>query len=89
MKHLFTLLFITVVATGCASTSDIENLQGQIDALKPAVASASADAADAKASAVSAAAKATAAELAASKAADLTQEVSAKLDKLFKKSQFK
>jgi murein lipoprotein len=78
-----------VFATGCASTGDVENLQAQIDALKPVVASAAADAASAKASADSAIVKASAAEVAADKAAKACADVNAKLDKLFKKTQFK
>jgi len=38
------------LATGCASTSDIENLQAQIDGLKTQITSAATDAATAQAS---------------------------------------
>lgn len=89
MKQLFTLLFIAVVATGCASTSDIENLQGQIDTLKTSVASAETHASAAHASAASAEAHAVAAHAAADAAAAQCKEMSAKLDRLFKKAQFK
>jgi len=79
------LSMIAMVATlvvGCASTSDIENLQSQIDGLKTSVASASSDA-------HSALAAATAAEAAANRAAQYAQDTNSKLDNLFKKSMLK
>jgi len=79
------LSMIAMVATlvvGCASTSDIENLQSQIDGLKTSVASASSDA-------QSALAAATAAEAAANRAAQFAQDTNSKLDNLFKKSMLK
>jgi len=79
------LSMIAMVATlvvGCASTSDIENLQSQIDGLKTSVASASSDA-------HSALAAATAAEAAANRAAQFAQDTNSKLDNLFKKSMLK
>ena len=77
---LSALVAVAALATGCASTSDIENLQGQIDSLKPQVSAASADAASAKAAA---------AEAAANRAAQYAQDTNSKLDRLFKKSQHK
>ena len=79
---LSALVAVAALATGCASQSDITNLQGQIDALKPQVSAASADAAAAKAAAA-------AAEAAANRAAQYAQDTNAKLDRLFKKSQHK
>ena len=95
---LSALVAVAALATGCASTSDIENLQGQIDSLKPQVSAASADAASAKAAAAEASAKAAAAEAsakaaaaeaAANRAAQYAQDTNSKLDRLFKKSQHK
>ncbi len=75
--------------TGCASTSDIDNLQAQIDSLKTQISSASSDAATAQAAASEAAAKAAAAEAAANRAAQYAQDTNSKLDRMFKKSMMK
>ena len=77
---LSALVAVAALATGCASNSDIQNLQGQIDSLKPQVSAASADAASAKAAA---------AEAAANRAAQYAQDTNSKLDRMFKKSQHK
>ena len=92
MKRVIKLSMIAMVATlvvGCASTSDIENLQSQIDGLKTSVASASSDAQSALSAANDAAAKAAAAEAAANRAAQYAQDTNSKLDNLFKKSMLK
>lgn len=73
---------VALLAVGCASTSDIENLQSQIDGLKTSVAQASADAA-------SASSQAAAAEAAANRAAQYAQDTNSKLDSMFKKSMMK
>lgn len=75
--------------TGCATTSDIEDLQGQINSLKTQIYSASSDAAKAQSSAAEAAAKAAAAEAAANRAAQYAQDTNSKLDRMFKKSMMK
>jgi len=54
MKNVMKLTLIAMVAAtavGCASTSDIDNLQAQIDGLKTSVAQASSDAASAQSAA--------------------------------------
>ena len=87
MKKVIKLSMIAMVATlvvGCASTSDIENLQSQIDGLKSSVAQASSDAASAKSAADSASAQAASAEAAANRAAQYAQDTNEKLDKMFK-----
>ena len=66
---------VASLVVGCASTSDVENLQSQIDGLKTSVAQASADAA--------------AAESAANRAAQYAQDTNSKLDSMFKKSMMK
>jgi outer membrane murein-binding lipoprotein Lpp len=76
------IAMVATLVVGCASTSDIENLQSQIDGLKTSVASASSDA-------HSALAAATAAEAAANRAAQFAQDTNSKLDNLFKKSMLK
>ena len=81
-------LAVSLVA-GCASTSDIENLQSQIDGLKTSVAQASSDAASAQSAANDAASRAAAAESAANRAAQYAQDTNSKLDNLFKKSMLK
>ncbi|MDO9163206.1 MAG: Lpp/OprI family alanine-zipper lipoprotein [Methylococcaceae bacterium] len=92
MKKVIKLSMVALVASlvvGCASTSDIENLQSQIDGLKTSVAQASADAQNAQSAAADASAKAAAAESAANRAAQYAQDTNSKLDNLFKKSQLK
>lgn len=91
MKAVKLSAFVAVaaLATGCATNGDIENLQGQIDSLKPQISAASADAASAKAAAAEAAAKAAAAEAAANRAAQYAQDTNSKLDRMFRKSQHK
>lgn len=74
---------------GCASTSDIENLQSQIDGLKTSVAQASSDAASAQSAANDAASRAASAEAAANRAAQYAQDTNSKLDSMFKKSMMK
>jgi murein lipoprotein len=77
------------LASGCASTSDIDKLQEQINGLKGQVSTASSDAAQAKQSAADAATKAAAAEAAANRAAQYAQDTNSKLDRMFKKSMMK
>ncbi len=77
------------LATGCASTSDIDKLQEQINGLKGQVSTASSDASQAKQSAADAATKAAAAEAAANRAAQYAQDTNSKLDRMFKKSMMK
>ena len=77
------------LVVGCATNSDIENLQSQIDGLKTSVAQASSDAQSAQSAAADAASKAAAAESAANRAAQYAQDTNSKLDNLFKKSMMK
>ena len=86
---LATVMIVAGLSTGCASTSDIDNLQSQIDELKTQISSASSDAASAQSSAAEAAARAAAAEAAANRAAQYAQETNSKLDRMFKKSMMK
>lgn len=81
-------LAVSLIA-GCASTSDIENLQSQIDSLKTSVAQASSDAASAQSAANDAASRAASAEAAANRAAQYAQDTNSKLDSMFKKSMMK
>jgi murein lipoprotein len=67
------------LAVGCASTSDIERLDGEVGKLKTDVASA-------KDAANEASAKAASAEAAANRAANTAEEVNTKLDRMFKHS---
>ena len=80
---------VASLAVGCASTSDIENLQTQVDDLKSSVSKASSDAASANSAASDAASRAAAAESAANRAASLAEETNSKLDRMFKKSMMK
>lgn len=92
MKKVVKLSIVALVAgliVGCASTSDIDNLQSQIDGLKTSVAQASSDAASAQSAANDAASRAASAEAAANRAAQYAQDTNAKLDSMFKKSMMK
>ena len=92
MKKVIKLSMIAMVASlvvGCATNSDIENLQSQVDGLKTSVAQASSDAQSAQSAAADAAAKASAAESAANRAAQYAQDTNSKLDNMFKKSMMK
>jgi murein lipoprotein len=85
------VLFITatLLATACASTADLEKLQAENAILHTKVNAAATDADQAKVFATLAAEKASAAETAASKSLKVCQELSGKLDRLFKKAQYK
>ena len=92
MKKVVKLSMVALVAglvVGCASTSDIDNLQSQIDGLKTSGAQASSDAASAQSAANDAASRAAAAEAAANRAAQYAQDTNSKLDSMFKKSMMK
>ncbi|MFZ2172220.1 MAG: Lpp/OprI family alanine-zipper lipoprotein [Methylococcaceae bacterium] len=92
MKKVIKLSMIALAASlivGCATTSDVENLQSQVDGLDSSVKQASADAASAQTTAADAAAKAEAAEAAANRAAQLSQDANSKLDRKFKRSMMK
>ena len=86
----FSMIALAVsMVVGCASSSDIEHLQSQIDTLKTSVAQASSDAASAQSAANDAASRAAAAESAANRAAQYAEETARKLDGVFKKSMMK
>jgi murein lipoprotein len=92
MRKIIKLSMITLafsMVTACATTSDIENLQSQVDGLDASVKQASADAANAQTAAADAAAKAEAAEAAANRAAQLSQDTNDKLDNNFRRSMMK
>ncbi len=85
MKKLVKISLIALAASsmvGCATNSDIENLQTQIDGLKTSVAQASSDAAAAQTAAADA-------KAAAERAAQYAQDTNSKLDNMFKKSMMK
>ncbi len=85
MKKLMKVSMIALAASlvvGCATNSDIENLQTQIDGLKTSVAQASSDAASAQSAAADA-------KAAAERAAQYAQDTNSKLDNMFKKSMMK
>jgi murein lipoprotein len=85
MKRFIKVSMVALAASlmvGCATNSDIENLQTQIDGLKTSVAQASSDAASASAAAADA-------KAAAERAAQYAQDTNSKLDNMFKKSMMK
>jgi hypothetical protein len=77
------------LVTACATTSDVENIQSQVNGLDTSVKQASADAANAKTTAADAAARSEAAEASANRAAELSQDTNRKLDKHFHRSMMK
>ncbi len=89
MKKIALLTTLILLATGCATSGDIENLQGQIDALSPKVAAAETSAIQATRLAEIASARAGAAEQAANLAAQYAKDTNEKLDRLFQKTQQK
>ncbi len=92
MKKLIKLAMITLafsLITACATNSDVENLQSQVNGLESSVKQASADASNAQTASADAAEKAAAAETSANRAAQLSQDANAKLNKKFKKSMMK
>jgi murein lipoprotein len=92
MKKIIKLSMITLafsIVTACATTSDVENIQSQVDGLNSKVSQAAADASNAQATAADAAARAEAAEAAANRAAQLSQDANSKLDSSFRRSMMK
>lgn len=81
IKLSMIMLAVSLVA-GCATTSDVENLQSQVNDLDTSVKQASADAASAQT-------KAEAAEASANRASQLSQDANGKLDKKFRRSMMK
>ncbi len=92
MKKVIKLAMIGLAFSllgACATTSDVENLQSQVDGLDTSVKQASADAANAQATSADAATKAESAEIAANRAAQLSKDANSKLDRKFKRSMMK
>ncbi len=87
--NISAIIITAALATGCANTSGIDNLQSQIDTLNSSIATASANSAKALAASASAEARASAAEAAANRAAQYAQDTNSKLDRMFKKSMMK
>jgi murein lipoprotein len=82
MKRLIKVAMIALAASamvGCATNSDVENLQTQVDGLKTSVSQASSDAAAANAAAMDA-------KAAADRAAQSAQDTNSKLDSMFNRS---
>ena len=85
MKNVIKISMIALtlsLVAACATTSDVENLQSQVNGLDTSVKQASADAASAKATAADAV-------TAANQAAQLSQDANSKLDKKLKRSMMK
>jgi murein lipoprotein len=88
-SKFFAVLMASGLTVGCASKSDISNLQSQVDGLKAEINSVKGSADEALSAAQSAEAKAASAESAARRAAAAAEDVSSKLDRMFKKSMMK
>ena len=85
MKKVIKLSMIAMALSllvACATTSDIENLQSQVNGLDTSIKQASADSASAQTTAAEAA-------TAANQAAQLSKEANSKLDRKFKRSMMK
>ena len=92
MKKVIKLSIIALafsLITACATTSDVEDLQSQVNGLDASVKLASENAANAQTTTADAAAKAEAAKAAASEAAQLSEDANTKLNKKFKRSMMK
>ncbi len=92
MKKVIKLSLVALVVSllsACATNSDIENLQAQVNGLDSSAKQASAYANNAQSTAASAAARAQAAEAEANRATALSHEANNKLDRKFKKSMLK
>lgn len=82
MKNVIKISMIALtlsLVSACATTSDVENLQSQVNGLDTSVKQASADAANAQT-------RAAAAEDAANRAAQLSQDANKKMQKKLKNS---
>jgi murein lipoprotein len=85
MKKVIKLSMIALAVSlvaGCATNSDVEGLQSQVNSLDASVKQASADAASAQTTAADATEK-------ANRAAQLSQDANRKLDRKFKRSMMK
>lgn len=76
MKELALITLVSSIAAGCATSGDVENIQGQIDGLKTSVAQVSSDAAAAQSAAADA-------KAAAERAEQASKDINIKLDKRF------
>ncbi len=83
------VVFAFSLLTACATNSDIEKLQSEVNGLDSSVKQASADANSAQTASADASAKSAAAEASANRAAQLSQDTNDKLNKRFKKSMMK
>lgn len=86
---LLILLAVASLTVGCATNSDIENLQSQVDGLKVSVNQISTDLQTTTSITTEALTHALNAEKASIKALEVANEVNAKLDNVFKKAMVK
>lgn len=89
MKKILVMMAVAVLMVGCATNSDVEGLQSQVDGLKTSVAQVSSDASAASVAAADASNKAAGALVAANEAEESSKAVNAKLDTLFKQAMTK
>jgi outer membrane murein-binding lipoprotein Lpp len=88
-SKLTVVLMAAGLSVGCASKSDLNALQTQVDGLKAELSSVKSTSDEALAAAQSAESKAASAEAAARRAAAAAEEVNAKLDRGFRKGVMK
>lgn len=89
MKKILVMMAVAVLMVGCATNSDVEGLQSQVDGLKTSVAQVSSDASTASVAAADASNKAAGALVAANEAEESSKAVNVKLDTLFKQAMTK
>ncbi len=80
--QIASLILIAGAATGCANTSQMKQLQADVDALKVQMTTVSAEAAEANQ-------RSKAAEATANRAEQTAADTNSKLDRMFKKSMMK
>ena len=89
LAKISAIILVTGLASGCASTSDVDMLKSRVSGLESRVSKVAADMSAVKASSDQASAKATAAEAAANRAARYAQDTNSKLNNMFRKSMMK
>jgi hypothetical protein len=89
MKNVLIIAVLAILSTACASTSDIHSLQSQVDIIKVKQDALASDLSVLSGSIKSASKKADDAKLASEQALEMCKQINAKLDRVFKKTQFK
>ena len=89
LAKISAIILTAGIASGCATTGDIDKLNARIDGLNNQISKVSSDIGAIKSAADEANARAVAAEIIAIEARDIAQDTNSKLDNMFKKSMMK